>query len=102
MISTMPNTPIAANTPTEEQQRKNSFMDHVLEPPSYGWKDAQGQLVIPTSGQMIGEFFARLNVFRNKKNWLTFFSWSRVLLLAICLFIFAFRYFNFYLLGVAF
>ena len=98
----MPNTPIAANTPSAEQQQKNCFMDHVLEPPSYGWKDAQGQLVIPTTGQMMGEFFSRLNVFKSKKNWLTFFNWSRILLLAACLFIFAFRYFNFYLLGVAF
>lgn len=101
MISTMPNTSIAANAPTE-QQPKNCFMDHVLEPPSYGWKDEQGQLVIPTTNQMVGEFFSRLNIVRNKKNWLTFFSWSRVLMLVSCLFIFAFHYFNFYLLGVAF
>ena len=98
----MPNTPIAAHPNSEEKQPKNCFMDHVLEPPSYGWKDAQGQLVIPTTGQMMGEFFSRLNVFKSEKNWLTFFSWSRVLLLVICLFIFAFRYFNFYFLGVAF
>ena len=77
-------------------------MDHVLEPPSYGWKDEQGQLVIPTTNQLVGEFFFRLNIFRNKKNWLTFFSWSRVLMLVSCLFIFAFKYFNFDLLGVAF
>jgi fatty-acid desaturase len=97
----MPNTPIAANIPTEKQP-KNCFMDHVLEPPSYGWQDEHGQLVIPTTNQLVGEFFFRLNIFRNKKNWLTFFSWSRVLMLVSCLFIFAFKYFNFYLLGVAF
>ena len=101
MISTMSDNTIASNIPTDLQPKK-CFMDHVLEPPSYGWQDEQGQLVIPTTNQLVGEFFFRLNIFRNKKNWLTFFSWSRVLMLVSCLFIFAFKYFSFYLLGVAF
>ena len=81
---------------------KKNFMDHVLEVPSYGWKDANDQLVIPTSGQLLKEFFFRLNIFRSKKNWLGFFSWSKLLILVPCLFVFFFKYFNFYLLGAAF
>ena len=78
------------------------FIDNVLEPPSYGWVDQQNQLVVPTYRQLFGEFALRMNVFRNRKNWLTFFSWSRLSVLVLCLFIFLFRYFNFYLLGIAF
>ena len=85
-----------------EKKSKKCFMDHVLEPPSYGWKDHEDQLIVPTSRQLLNEFFFRLNIFRNKKNWLTFFSWSRLLILVACLFVFFFRYFNFYLLGAAF
>ena len=77
-------------------------MDYVLLPPSYGWKEADGQLVIPTARQLIKEFLFRLNIFRTRKNWLAFFSWVKVLLLIPCLVIFFFYYFNFYLLGIAF
>jgi len=77
-------------------------MDHVLETPSYGWADEEGRLIIPTSGQLLKEFISRLNIFRTRKNWLAFFSWSKLLILIPCLFIFLFHYFSFYLLGIAF
>lgn len=60
------------------------FIDTVLEKPSYGWKDEQGQLVKPSVSQLVQEFFFRLNVFRNRKNWLPLFSWLKVLCLASC------------------
>lgn len=85
-----------------EEEKKKNIMDHVLEEPSYGWKDHEDQLVIPTSRQIMKEFLFRLDIFRTKKNWLAFFSWVRVLLLLPCLFIFLFYYFNFYVLGIAF
>jgi fatty-acid desaturase len=78
------------------------LMDHVLEEPSYGWKDRDGRVVTPTTRQILKEFFFRLNIFRTRKHWLTFFSWFRLLILIACLFVFLFRYFNFYLLGIAF
>jgi len=80
----------------------SNLMDYVLRTPSYGWKDPEGHLIIPTTRQVIKEFFFRLNIFRTRKNWLAFFNWVKVLLLIPCLFIFLFHYFNFYLLGVAF
>src|ERR1700744_4888755 len=88
-------------TPDNKQPAKN-FMDHVLAPPSDGCKCQQGQLIVPTSGQLFKEFFYRLNIFRDKKNWLAFFNWSPLLMLLSCLFIFVFCYFNVYLLVVAF
>ncbi|WDF54033.1 fatty acid desaturase [Mucilaginibacter sp. KACC 22063] len=69
-----------------------SFLDTVLEAPAYGWKDANGLLVKPTSGQIVKEFLNRLNVFSNKKNWLPFFSWFTVLMLVPFFLLFIFKY----------
>ncbi|HEV2478644.1 MAG TPA: fatty acid desaturase, partial [Puia sp.] len=93
--------PAIASADDDKQPAKN-FMDRVLAPPAYGWKDQENQLIIPTSYQLFKEFFFRLNIFRDKRNWLTFFSWARLFVLVSCLFIFLFRYFNVYLLIVAF
>lgn len=87
---------------THEDEKRKNLINYVLETPSYGWKCQQGHLIIPTNGQIFKEFAHRLNIFRSKKNWLAFFSWFKVLVLIPCLFIFFFRYFNFYLLGIAF
>jgi fatty-acid desaturase len=91
--------PIAADP---ARTRKDNLMDYVLRTPSYGWKDPNGVLIIPTSRQLIKEFCCGLNIFNSGKNWLAFFSWTKVALLIPCLFIFFFHYFNFYLLGIAF
>jgi fatty-acid desaturase len=79
-----------------------AFLDSVLEPPAYGWKDQYGDLSKPTSSQSFKEFFSRLNVFKNKKNWLSFMSWVLVLVLAPFLFLFIFKYFSIKLLIAAF
>jgi sn-1 stearoyl-lipid 9-desaturase len=78
------------------------FLKSVLEPPVYGWKDEFGNLTRPCTGQIFREFFSRLNVFRNKKNWLSFTSWMLVLCLAPFLFVFIFEYFSFTGLIIAF
>jgi fatty-acid desaturase len=79
-----------------------TFLDSVLEAPSYGWKDNTGNLIKPTPKQIVAEFFSRLNIFKNKKNWLSFMSWVMVLLLAPCLFLFIFKFFSYKLLIAAF
>ena len=71
-----------------------AFLDEVLQPPSYGWKDENGNFVKPTSGQILKEFFTRLNVFNNRKNWLPFFSWAKMLLLLPFFFLFFLKYFT--------
>ena len=58
-----------------------TLLDYVLEPPSYGWKDGAGNLVKPAPLQILREFFARLNVFKSRKNWLSFMSWLQVVCL---------------------
>jgi fatty-acid desaturase len=71
-----------------------AFIHDVLEQPSYGWKDANGNLFKPTNGQIFKEFFSRLNIFKTKKNWLSFMSWMMVLTLSAFLLLFIFKYFS--------
>lgn len=52
-----------------------AFLDRVLEPPSYGWKKEDGTLYVPTTGELFREMFSRMNVFRDRKNWLPLWNW---------------------------
>ena len=79
-----------------------AFLNTVLEPPAYGWTDETGNLSKPTNKQIVKEFFKRLNVFRDKKNWLSFLSWSLVVALVPFLGLFIFKYFSITGLIVAF
>ncbi len=79
-----------------------SFLDSVLQPPSYGWKNASGNFSKPSNRMILREFFCRLNVFGNKKNWLPFFSWLKVLLLFPFFILFVTQYFSFPLLAAGF
>jgi len=71
-----------------------AFLDHVLQPPSYGWEDENGELVRPNKGTLLKEFFSRLNVFRDRKNWLPFFGWFKVLCLAPFFVLFFVKFFS--------
>jgi fatty-acid desaturase len=79
-----------------------SFLDNVLEPPSYGWKDADGNLVKPSTKQILQEFASRLNIFKSRKNWMTFTSWVQLMCLLPFLFIFFFSYFNWWFVAAGF
>ncbi len=78
------------------------LFDYVLEEPRYGWKDKDNNLIKPSGKQIFREFFYRLNIFRDKKNWLPFFSWLKVLLLIPFFFLFVFNYFTWPLFAIAF
>jgi fatty-acid desaturase len=78
------------------------FLDHVLQQPSYGWKDEQGVLIKPTAGQIFRDFFSRLNIFKNRKNWLPFFSWLKVFCLAIFFILFLVYFLSWWTLLAAF
>ncbi|HVW15712.1 MAG TPA: fatty acid desaturase [Mucilaginibacter sp.] len=69
-----------------------SFLDNVLQPPSYGWKNQNGQLVQPGVKAIFQEFLSRLNVFRDRKNWLPFFSWFKLLCLLPFFLLFIFKF----------
>lgn len=83
------------------KDKKGALTDYVLRMPSYGWEDANGGLIIPNARQLVNEFFFRLNIFRTRKNWLAFFSWTKTLLLVACLAGFLY-YFSLNLLILAF
>jgi stearoyl-CoA desaturase (delta-9 desaturase) len=79
-----------------------SFIKSVLEPPSYGWEDESGKLIEPSPGQIFKEFFSRLNVFSNKKNWLSFTSWFLIVCLSPFFTLFILKYFTIPRLIIAF
>lgn len=58
-----------------------AFIDIVLEEPSYKWKDEKGELVVPTQKQLWSEAFSRINIFKDKRNWISLMSW----LMAVCM-----------------
>lgn len=78
------------------------FLDHVLQKPSYGWKDDNGDLIKPSSKQILGEFFKRLNVFKDQRNWLPFFSWLKVACLIPFFFVFLFAHLSWWTVLAAF
>lgn len=79
-----------------------AFINEVLQPPSYGWKNNQGELVRPATSEILKEFFTRLNIFRDRKNWLPFFSWFKIICLVPFLVLFIFKFFSLYMLLAAF
>lgn len=79
-----------------------AFLDRVLQAPSYGWMDKNGELIKPTTRESFREFFSRLNIFKDKRNWLPFFSWLKVLCLTPFFILFLVHYFSLYTLLFAF
>jgi fatty-acid desaturase len=78
------------------------FLDYVLQPPSYGWQDTEGNLIKPTKGEVLGEFFRRLNFIKDRQNWLPFLSWFKVLCLIPFFFVFLFNYLSWWTVSAAF
>ncbi|MXV14650.1 fatty acid desaturase [Hufsiella ginkgonis] len=79
-----------------------ALLDYVLQEPAYGWKDSTGNLVKPTVGEILKEFFSRLNIVKDRKNWLPFFSWLKVVCLIPFFFLFVFKFFSLGMLAAAF
>ena len=49
-------------------EKCDHLMNRVLEEPSYGWKDMQGGLIIPTSRQIFKEFLLILDIPATSRN----------------------------------
>jgi stearoyl-CoA desaturase (delta-9 desaturase) len=73
---------------------KNSFIDNLLHKPSYGWKQEDGSLVVPTTGQLWKETFSRINIFKTKKNWISFASVFMIAAMMPFFGLFLFKYFS--------
>jgi hypothetical protein len=57
------------------------LLDYILIEPRYKWTDEKGEFVKPSSGEILSEFFYRMNFIRDSKNWFPFFAWFLVLIL---------------------
>ncbi|MEM7017847.1 MAG: acyl-CoA desaturase, partial [Pseudomonadota bacterium] len=79
-----------------------TLLDYVLEPPSYGWTDDHGNLIKPSAKRLFREYFSRVNVFKDRRNWLAFTSWFWALALLPVLLIFLLQYFNIWLFILGF
>lgn len=79
---------------------KNGFIDHLLYTPSYGWEDKNGDLAIPSVKQLTLETFSRINIFKNRKNWISFFSILMIAAMLPFFLLFIFKYFSLYLLAM--
>lgn len=70
-----------------------SFLDRVLEPPSYGY-EKNGQVHVPTAQAIAREFFSRLNILSTRKNWLALVGWTTTLSLGVPLALSFTHFFN--------
>jgi len=78
-----------------------AFIDKVLQEPSYGWADSQGELIVPTKKQLFKEAFSRVNIFKTKKNWISLMSWVMTACMLPFFYLFIFHYFSWWLLAAS-
>ena len=76
------------------------FIDYVLQQPAYGWTNSHGELSVPTRKQLFREAFSRINVFRNRKNWISLMGSFMILCMVPFLYMFIVYYFSWKLLIV--
>ncbi len=79
-----------------------TLIDVVLRPPTYGWARPDGSAVRPSNAQILREFASRLDVVKDRRNWLALSSWLAPLLLTPFLVLFFVKYFSWPLLLVGF
>jgi fatty-acid desaturase len=78
-----------------------ALLDRVLDEPSYGYR-REGELYVPSSRELWREFFRKLDPRRPRENWLSLFSWTCHVSLAVPLVLFARDYFSWKLLALGF
>lgn len=79
-----------------------AFIDHVLQTPSYGWADSNGQLIVPSNKQLLNELFSRINIFKSRKNWISAIGWFWVACIFPLFVLFIFKYLTWQLFIVFF
>lgn len=77
-----------------------AFIDKVLQMPSYGWADQNGELVKPSVARLYREAFSRINIFKTKKNWIPFINWFMATTMLPFLYFFLFKFISWPLLVV--
>lgn len=79
-----------------------AFLDRVLQAPTYGWKDSLGNFAQPSARQIFSEFFSRLNIFKDRKNWMPFMAWLKIVCFAPFFVLLLFKYMSWPMLLIAF
>ncbi|MBE9583066.1 fatty acid desaturase [Mucilaginibacter sp. JRF] len=79
-----------------------AFIHTVLEAPAYGWQDSDGNLSKPSPTEILKAFASRMNVIKDRRNWLPLMSWLMVLALTPFFLLFIFKYFSLKLLLITF
>lgn len=77
-----------------------AFIDYILQTPSYGWTNEKGELAVPTTRQLWGEAFSRINIFKTRKNWISLISWLMAFCMLPFLIAFLVYHFSWILVGV--
>lgn len=77
-----------------------AFIDNVLQTPAYGWKNESGELIKPSRKELFEEFFFRINVFKSRKNWISFIGWFMTICMLPFAYFFFTKYFSWTLLAV--
>ena len=68
--------------------------DYLIWEPRYKWTTEDGEFYKPTVKELFSEFFYRINIFNDKRNWFPFMAWFWVLCLSPFFFLLLFKYFN--------
>ncbi len=76
-----------------------AFIDRILQTPSYGWKNEQGELVVPSVKRLFAEAFSRINIISTRKNWIPLINWLVMLCMLPFFFFFIFQYISWSLLA---
>jgi sn-1 stearoyl-lipid 9-desaturase len=71
-----------------------AFLDNILQKPSYGYVDHEGNLVKPGIGELFKEFFASINPTTRRQRWISFWNWFTTLVLTIPFFVFFIFFFD--------
>ena len=77
----------------ECSNKSKSCLSRVLEVPSYGF-EKDGVFYKPTPRELFREFFSRLNVVKDIKNWLPAWGWFATVSLGAIFFVFLFKFFS--------
>jgi stearoyl-CoA desaturase (delta-9 desaturase) len=77
------------------------FLKRALQEPSYGWA-RDGELYVPTTGEIRREWLKRMNVFASRKAWLSVTVWGFMLLLFPFGVVFLTKYFSWKLMLAGF
>jgi fatty-acid desaturase len=78
-----------------------AFIDYVLQVPAYGWENENGELIKPTVKQLYKEAFSRINIFKDKRNWISLISWLMAVCMLPAVYLFIFEYFSIWYLCLA-